>query len=127
MKTALLLASAALLPSCLTIPSTIPLQDPVVRTVERVIARHDIYVMTDMTLPQATIDAYLAESGAVSALLDLDEVSARLLEASIEGVLERHDAYVTLDVTLDDLAREVYLADSVRIQGLLDAVPALVE
>lgn len=125
MKTALLFASAAaLLPACLSAPTTVPLRAPVVRTIERVIARHDIYVFTDMRLSQTSVDAFLEESGAVAALLTLDsEVSARLLEAAIEDVLKRHDAYVTLDIHLDDLSREVYLADSERIQGLIDALP----
>jgi hypothetical protein len=112
------------LASCAATPVAVPMQPAVVRTIERVLERHDLYVQTDPALSEAEMEAALDASAAVRPLLGLAEVPSSVLELELLSVMARHDDYIASDPGLDELEREVYLADTARLRAILAAVPS---
>lgn len=94
-------------------------QGPLARQVSRVLARHDAYVIGDLTLPPEEAFAFLAQADGVRSLALLPEVRRDALGAALEPVAARHDAYVAADLSLDDLRRDTYLHATGQLRRLL--------
>lgn len=106
--------------SCISVqPDTLATDGPLGRQVQRLVSRHDDYVLGDDTLPGTATDAALAESAGLEALMGFPSVARTSLAAALEPVASRHDAYVRADPVLDELEREMFLATS---DGLLRLV-----
>jgi len=88
------------------------------RQVQRVVDRHDGYVLDDGSLEPAQSDAALAESAALEAIVGLPEVLRASLRSALAPVAARHDSYVRADEGLDELERETYLASTDGLRRL---------
>lgn len=113
------LVAVLLTASCASTASMIDTTGPFQRTTDRVIDRHDAYVIADEGLTDAQEADALAGSASLAAFLDMSQVQGALLSAALAPVTLRHDIYVTGDVSLDPLERDVYLMDSTRLSALV--------
>jgi hypothetical protein len=114
-------ACALLLGSCLTAPEAITLETDgaLRRQVERLVDRHDGYVLSDLEISLEVQRAALGESAALEALVALPQVSRGALGVALQPVADRHDAYVRADTRLDaDLEAATYLATSAQLRRL---------
>jgi len=120
MKTALIaLLLTFSLGSCVDLkPDVLPTDGALGRQVERVVHRHDDYVLADLSLSQAESEADLAQSAGLQALVGLPEVSRAAFRAAFLPVADRHDGYVRSDSVLDSLERETYLASTDGLRRL---------
>lgn len=121
----LLLLLLALLPLSLTgacialAPSTVPTDGAMGRQIDRLVERHDEYVLGDVILDPAAIEAALAESRDLRALASLGSVERSTLRASVAPVAARHDVYVQADASLDAEQRATYLATTAQLARVL--------
>jgi hypothetical protein len=105
--------------SCVALkPDVLPTDGALGRQVQRVVQRHDDYVLGDLSLDRAASDAALGESAALQVLVGLPEVSRSVFRSVLAPVASRHDAYVRADPSLDDLERETYLASTDGLRRL---------
>lgn len=119
MKLLLTLALALSLGSCVSAPPDLLSTDGALgRQVQRIVSRHDDYVLGDEALDGAAADAALAQSAALEALIGLPDVARVSLGSALAPVAARHDAYVSADPSLDDLEREQFLATSSGLRRL---------
>lgn len=111
---------ALLTAACVSLTAYQP-SDAFVRSVERVVERHDLYLQTDPGYTQDEVEILLTESAAVLLLLDndADGIDRELYLALISPLLERHDAFVNADEGLDDVEKGIYLESSARIRSIL--------
>ena len=116
-----LLALPLLLATACVSPNTVPVSMPVVRTVERVVSRHDTYVLADVDLSAEERSGALSESAEASSLMVMHEIPLALLHGSLSPVMDRYDAYVLSDIELDSLMRDIYLESSTRLRSLMEA------
>jgi len=117
MKLLLALALTLSFGSCVSTPPDMLATDGALgRQVQRVIARHDDYVLADGALDLRVADEALAQSAALEALVGLPAIARSSLGAALAPVAGRHDAYVRADPQLDELERETFLAST---DGLL--------
>ena len=103
--------------ACVAVPVDMVQTDGALgRQVERMLQRHDSYVLDDVSLAPEAADEALEQAGAVKALMALPEVRRAALRGAVLPVADRHDAYVRADVALDQLEVETYLGstDSLR-------------
>lgn len=118
MKT-LLLSLCLLLGACASNPPDLLSTDGALgRQVERVVNRHDDYVLDDALLSQTEADVALAQSAALESLIGLPDVSRGSLQRALAPVADRHDSYVRADAALDDLERDTYLASTDGLRRL---------
>ena len=91
------------------------------RTVDRVLDRHDLYVATDPALDEEEVAMLLGESDVIRALLDGVDLSIdrTLLLSELSPILARYDAFIEGDEGLDDTERGIYLESSRRIRSIL--------
>lgn len=119
----LILALPLLLASCIGTPGTIPMADPVVRTIERVLDRHDAYVIEDLSLAPLTRDQWLADSASVRMIVgEFAELTPEVYITLLDAPLARHDAYVRMDMDLDGMEMDIYLESTERLRQLYEAV-----
>ena len=119
MKTSLIALSLTLLGACATARPDLVRTDGVAgRQIERVLTRHDDYVLGDAEIAPLAAEEALAQSDAVRSLVLLGEVSPRSLGAVLSPVANRHDDYVRADPELDVVARETYLASTEQLRRL---------
>lgn len=88
---------------------------------QKVIDRHDAYVIADSSLDSQSSAALLAESAAADAALAGTQASAFYLSGLLEPVMVRHDAYVQGDASLLQYKRDTYLETSATMRKLLSA------
>lgn len=120
----LLLLLPLALGACAASPEMVPMAPPVVRSVERVLDRHDAYVQADQALDADALSAALWESEeARSAVTSVEAMPGTMLGGLLEGPMARHDAYVSSDLELDPLIRSVYLESTARLRSLIASVP----
>lgn len=86
---------AVLFAACVSLTSYEP-SDAFVRTVDRVLDRHDLYVATDPALDEEEVAMLLGESDVIRALLDgVDvELDRALLLSELSPILARYDAFI---------------------------------
>lgn len=120
LKNVHLAALAIVFAACASLTSYQP-SDAFVRTVDRVLDRHDLYVATDPSLDEEEAAMFLGESDVIRALLDgVDlELDRELLLSELSPILARHDAFVRGDDGLDDVERGIFLESSARIRSIL--------
>lgn len=118
----LLLSLTLALTACASTPDLVPTDGAIGRQLERVLSRHDSYVIGDPGLEAANATLFLAEADAVRSLAMFGEVRRDALRGAFAPVASRHDAYVSRDATLDDLRRSTYLAATEQIGRLLSPV-----
>ena len=108
------------LTSCMALsPETLPTDGPLGRQIQRVLSRHDSYVLGDLALADAAQEVALAQSAALDAIAGLPEVSRTALQVALEPVADRHDGYVRADSALDDLERQTYLGSTDSLRRLV--------
>jgi len=94
----------------------------VTRMVDRVVARHDMYVQDDAGILPADLELYLGESATARMLVhELEEVQVDRLSSFLNPVMDRHDLYVQTDPYIDaDLDARVYLATTERLRSIIE-------
>lgn len=108
------------LAACISAPiDTVKVEGALERQIERVLARHDTYVIADEALSAELAEVALVESDGVRDLAALPEVRRDSLGAALRPVSARHDAYVNADATLEDIERETFLAATEQLGRLL--------
>ena len=120
LKTINLAVVTALFAACVSLTSYEP-SDAFIRTVDRVLDRHDLYVQTDPSLDEEEAELFLFDSEIVRAMLDgVDlELDRALLLSELSPILARHDAFVLGDDGLDDVEKGIFLESSARIRSIL--------
>lgn len=114
MNRLLLLAATLLL--CLTScvssgsPDLLKTEGALGRQIQRVVDRHDDYVLADEDIGDILFAEATSQSAELEVLAHLPTVSRSALRGALQPVAERHDAYVRQDPVLDELERETYLA-----------------
>ena len=111
---------AVLFAACASLVSYEP-SDAFIRTVDRVLDRHDLYVATDPALDAEEVAMLLGESDVIRALLDGVDlaIDRELLLSELSPILSRYDAFIAGDEGLDDVERGIYLESSRRIRSIL--------
>lgn len=118
----LLLALPLVLAACVVTPGTIPMADPVVRTIERVLDRHDAYVVADQDIAPLTRDQWLADTSSVRMVVnEFTELTPEVYMTLLDAPLARHDAYVRMDMALDGMEMDIYLESTERLRQLYEA------
>lgn len=113
--------------ACASMPEMIPMEPSVQRSMERVIGRHDLYVLADAELSEEARDLALDQSAGAYTLTALPQVSGQALQQAMAPVMDRHDAYVQADPELDELERDIYLGSTASLRRLFASVPSPVE
>lgn len=126
MKLKTLLAPLVLtvLAACPSVPYMLEVDGALLRTTERVILRHDDYVLADQDLTAPQVSSALAESQALSILLKSSPAPASMLQGLLAPVANRHDSYVSV-LELDALVRDIYLGDTESLRSLLSKASEL--
>lgn len=109
---------ALFLAACASAPYMVSTEGALERTAIRVVERHDLYVSLDDSLDDAAEAEALADSAALTALVQLPQVSGSILLEALDPVAERHDAYVLVWES-DVLFQDTYLEDTARLRSLL--------
>lgn len=120
--TPIALASCASLGEILApAPVTIETSGTLGRTAQRILDRHDAYVLHDAELSLSETELAQQESYAASALIEhgTPQYPLAVLEA-MEPVADRHDAYVQA-LEADPLIRDIFLGDTASLLSLLRA------
>lgn len=128
MKT-LLIAPVLALAACVSPgDGLVPMDGPVVRTIERVLQRTEAYLEAPpegFLVPEerkSQIEAVILVARVMTAR---PEASGDVLLVTMSQLMSLHDQFVTVDWTngeLDDLERDIYLEDTARLRSLFDAV-----
>ncbi len=86
--------------------------------VEKVVARHDAYVIADEALTDDQEAGALGQSAALSQLLQLESIPVSKFKPVALPVLARHDAYIQADESVTEIERRMYMRTSSELRGL---------
>lgn len=87
---------------------------------QRVLERHDAYVVADDGLDSSTRAPALGQSSQVRAALEADEVAAKEIEPALLPVLDRHDRYIDADGSLEGVEKRTAKRSSRILRSVLD-------
>lgn len=128
MKT-LLIAPVLALAACVSPgDGLVPMEGPVVRTIERVLQRTEAYLEAPpegFLVPEEVKGQIAAAILVARTMTTMPEASGDVLIVTMAQLMDLHDQFVTVDWTngeLDDLERDIYLEDTARLRSLFNAV-----
>ena len=120
---ALFAAPILALAACMSTPEIVATEGALGRQVDRVVERHNAYVVADEDMPELEAINAMADAQRAAELADMPEVNLVVLGEALDPVMIRHDSYVQSDPELDELERGVYLGSTAALRNLLDQVP----
>ncbi len=129
MKT-LLIAPVLALAACVSPgPGLVPMEGPVVRTIERVLQRTEVYLASEelpgsgiMESARPEIEAAIIVARKMTLQPDAD---GAMLAVTMAGLMGLHDYLVYEDLqlgNLEQLEADIYLEDTARLRSLFNAV-----